>query len=67
MMLDVTNLYRNIIVFILAMGCMGLSNPSTDALSSKYVDKEHRGRYNSLINISKILGTALASCLVAWG
>lgn len=67
MMLDGTNLYRNIVIFILAMGCMGLSNPSTDALSSKYVDKEHRGRYNSFINISKILGTALASCIVAWG
>ena len=67
MMLDGTNLYRNIIIFILAMGFMGLSNPSNDALSSKYVNREHRGRYNSLINISKILGTALASCLVAWG
>lgn len=67
MMLDGTNLYRNIVIFILTMGCMGLSNPSTDALSSKYVDTEHRGRYNSFINISNILGTALASCLVAWG
>ena len=67
MMLDGTNLYINIVIFILVMGCMGLSNPSTDALSSKYVDKEHRGRYNSFIHISKILGTILASCLVAWG
>jgi hypothetical protein len=67
MMLDGTNLYKNIVIFILAMGLMGLSNPSNDALSSKYVDKEHRGRYNSFININKILGTALASCLVAWG
>ena len=67
MMLDGTNLYRNIVIFIFAMGFMGLSNPSNDALSSKYVNREHRGRYNSFINISKILGTALASCLVAWG
>lgn len=67
MMLDGTNLYKNIVIFILAMGFMGLSNPSNDALSSKYVDKKQRGRYNSFINISKILGTALASCLVAWG
>lgn len=67
MMLDGTNLYRNIVIFILAMGFRGLSNPSNDALSSKYVYREHRGRYNSFINISKILGTALASCLVAWG
>lgn len=62
-----TNLYRNIIIFVLSMGFMGLSNPSTDALSSKYVDTEHRGRYNSFIYISKIVGTVLASCLVAWG
>lgn len=67
MMLDTTNLYRNIVIFILSMGFMGLSNPSSDALSSKYVNKEHRGRFNSFVNISKILGTALASCLVAWG
>ena len=67
MMLDGTNIYRNIAVFILAMGFMGLSNPSTDSLSSKYVETEHRGRYNSLINISKIIATALASCIVAWG
>ena len=66
MMLDGTNLYKNIIIFIFAMGFMGLSNPSNDSLSSKYVDTEHRGRYNSFINISKIIGTALASCLVAW-
>ena len=67
MMLDGTNIYRNIAIFILAMGFMGLSNPSTDSLSSKYVETEHRGRYNSLINISKIIATALASCIVAWG
>lgn len=67
MMLDGTNIYKNIIIFILAMGFMGISNPSSDALSSKYVDTEHRGRVNSFLNITKILGTAIASCLVAWG
>lgn len=67
MMLDGTNIYKNIIIFIFAMGFMGLSNPSSDALSSKYVDTEHRGRFNSFFNITKILGTAIASCLVAWG
>lgn len=66
MMLNGSDLYKNIVIFILSMGFMGLSNPSSDSLSSKYVDTEHRGRYNSFINISKILGTALASCLVAW-
>lgn len=49
------------------MGLNGLSNPSSDALSSKYVETEHRGRFNSFYNISKILGTVLASSLVAWG
>ena len=67
MMIDGTNIYRNIVIFILAMGFMAISNPSTDSLSSKYVETEHRGRYNSLINISKIVAVALASCLVAWG
>ncbi len=67
MMLDGSNIYRNIVIFILAMGLMGISNPTGDALSSKYVETEHRGRYNSFLGISKILGTAIASGLVAWG
>lgn len=67
MVLDDSNLYRNLFVFIIAMGLNGLSNPSSDALSSKYVDTEHRGRFNGFMNISKVLGTVLASCLVAWG
>ncbi len=67
MMIDGSNIYRNIVIFILAMGLMGISNPTGDALSSKYVETEHRGRYNSFLGISKILGTAIASGLVAWG
>ena len=67
MMLDRNNIYKNIIIFILAMGFMGLSNPANDALSSKYVESEHRGKFNSFLNITKILGTAIASGLVAWG
>jgi len=67
MMLDGDNIFRNIIVFVLAMGFMGLSNPSSDALSSKYIDNEHRGRFNSFLNLTKILGTAIASFLIAWG
>lgn len=61
------NLSANIVIFVIAMGLNGLSNPSSDALSNKYVETEHRGRFNSLYSISKILGTVLASCLVAWG
>ena len=67
MILEGTNLYNNIIIFILVMALNGLSNPSSDALSSRYVETKHRGRYNSLLNISNILGVALSSCLVAWG
>ena len=67
MILDAENLYRIFAVFIIVMGFMGISNPSTDALSSKYVENEHRGKFNSFINITRILGTATASCLVAWG
>lgn len=67
MILHGTNLYKNIIVFILVMGLNGLSNPAGDAISSRYVETKHRGRYNSFLNISYILGTALSSCLVAWG
>ena len=61
MILEGTNLYNNIIIFILVMGLNGLSNPSSDALSSRYVETKHRGRYNSLLNISNLLGTALSS------
>lgn len=67
MMLDSSNIYKNIIVFIITMGLLGISNPSGDSLSSKYVDKEHKGRFNSFLNITKIIAQALASILVAWG
>ena len=67
MILEGKNLYSNIIIFIVIMGLNGLSNPSSDALSSRYVETKHRGRYNSLLNVSNLLGTALSSCLVAWG
>lgn len=66
-MLNSKNLYSNIIIFIIAMGLMGLSNPSSDSLSNKYVESKHRGRFNSIYFISKILGIVLASVLVAWG
>ena len=62
-MLFSDNLYSNIIIFIITMGLMGLANPASDALSSKYVDNKHRGRFNSIIYISKILGTVIASVL----
>lgn len=67
MILEGKNLYSNIIIFIVIMGLNGLSNPSGDALSGRYVETKHRGRYNSFLNVSNLLGTALSSCLVAWG
>ena len=66
-MLNSESLFANIIIFVIAMGLMGLSNPSSDSLSSKYVINEHRGKFNSLYFISKILGTVFASLFVAWG
>ncbi len=66
-MLNSKSLYANIIVFVITMGFMGLSNPSSDALSSKYVENEHRGKFNSLYFINKVLGIVFASLLVAWG
>ena len=58
---------QTLILFIIVMGLNGLSNPSTDALSSQYVDREHKGRFNSFFKISKILGQAMGSGLVTWG
>lgn len=66
-MLNNQDLYANIVIFVITMGLMGLSNPSSDSLSSKYVESKHRGRFNSLYFSGKILGAALASILVAWG
>lgn len=65
-MLNGGSLKTNIIIFILSMGLMGLSNPSSDALSSKYVDNKNRGKFNSIYFICKILGTVFASLFVAW-
>ena len=58
----------NTILFIIFMGIPGaLSNPIANAISNHYVESKHKGKYNSAINISKILGTAVASVIVAWG
>lgn len=60
--------YNNLVLFIVVMSLPGsLSNPIEDAISSKYVETKHRGRYNSIRNIAKILGQFLASVVVAWG
>ena len=59
---------NNILLFVLVMGIPGgLRNPMEDANSSQYVETEHRGRYNSMQNIARICGQALASMFVAWG
>lgn len=59
---------NNLLVFILVMSLPGaLSNPIEDAISSRYVETKHRGRYNSIRNVTKILGQFLASIMVTWG
>lgn len=59
---------NNLFLFLFVMSLPGaLSNPIEDAVSSKYVENEHRGRYNSMRNIARICGQALASVFVAWG
>lgn len=59
---------NNIILFLLVMSLPGaLSNPIEDAISSQYVENAHRGRYNSMRNIARICGQALASIFVTWG
>ncbi len=67
LMLNGNELHHNILIFIFVMGLMGISNPSSDALSSKYVNTEHRGRFNGFLNITKVIATAISSCLIAWG
>ncbi len=59
---------KNQLLFILVMGLPGaLANPIEDAISSKYVESSHRGRYNSMRNIARICGQAIASIFVTWG
>lgn len=60
--------YQNLILFVVVMGLPGaLDNPIEDAISSQYVETKHRGRYNSVQNIARILGQFLASLVVTWG
>ncbi len=66
-MINSGNLIKNIVIFVLSSGLMGLSNPSSDALSSKYVESCHRGKFNSFYFICKILGIVFASTLVTYG
>lgn len=61
---DISNLF----VFVLVMSIPGaLSNPMADAMSNKYVEGKHRGKFNSLLTICKILGQALASVILTIG
>lgn len=56
---------HNLILFIVIIGLTGLSNPSSDALSNHYVETESRGKYNSLMNITKVLAVALSTILIS--
>ena len=58
----------NIALFIIVMGIPGaLGNPIGNALSSKYIPKEIRGKYNSIRGILQVLGMASASAVIAFG
>lgn len=62
------NNVNNLLVFVVVMSISGsLSNPMADAFSNKYVESIHRGKFNSVINISKILGQALATMVLTFG
>lgn len=62
------NNLNNLILFVLVMSIPGsLSNPIADAMSNKYVETKHRGKFNSFVTISKILGQALASVVLTAG
>lgn len=59
---------NNIILLVIVMGIPGaLSNPIANAIANRYVESCHKGKYNSAMNITKILGTAVASMIVTWG
>lgn len=62
------NNVNNLLVFVVVMSISGsLSNPMADAFSNRYVESIHRGKFNSVINISKILGQALATMVLTFG
>lgn len=55
-----------LLIFMLALPG-ALSNPIGSALSTHYVDSSHRGKYNSMRGIFKIVGTVLGSLAIAYG
>ncbi len=57
-----------ILIFIVVMTLPGaITNPISDALSSRYVEQQHRGKFNGMLFVSKILGAGLAATIVSWG
>ena len=59
--------YSTLVLLVIVMSLSGaLSNPIGDTIVSKYVLREHRGKYNSIVNIIKILAETFASIIVAW-
>lgn len=58
---------NQMILLVLFLALPGaISNPLDNAISSKYVENSHRGKFNSLKTIMQILGQALASVVVGW-
>lgn len=63
---DTNNLLIFIFIFVISISG-SLSNPIADAMSNKYVESRHRGKFNSVITISKILGQTFASIVLTIG
>lgn len=62
------NITDNITFLILLLALPGgLSNPLAAVLSANHVQSNHRGKYNSLRIISKILGAAIANLIILYG
>lgn len=63
----ITNNY-NLPIFILTMALAGaISNPIENAISAKYIDKKHIGKYNSIRLIVGAIGAVLATGLITAG
>lgn len=59
--------FSYLILLTVVMSLPGaITNPIGDSLSHKYVNQQHRGKYNSILSVAKILGAGFASAFIAW-
>lgn len=60
--------FSYLILLTVVMSLPGaITNPIGDSLSHKYVNQQHRSKYNSILSVAKILGAGFASAFIAWG